>query len=278
MTTNNLPLVSVCIPAYNNADYISETIDCILNQTYKNIELVICDDHSTDKTIEVIQSYSDPRVKLFLNEKNLGMSGNWNNCLNHCTGEFIKLICADDMLANDALEKEVMALINHPSAVMSESDTQFRDLQGNTKGSYTRYKKSGLVDGKVIARAGLFSRNLFGAPLNNTFRRSVLEQVHGFDPSFKYILDYDFWVSIACLGDVYIIHEPLNYFRLRNDSNTGKVLTTEQKAYVEEHKMLLRKHSQELHISNVDFTLSVMIRKILNFGSRIYLRLFIGKN
>ncbi len=278
MTTNNLPLVSVCIPAYNNADYISETIDCILNQTYKNIELVICDDHSTDKTIEVIQSYSDPRVKLFLNEKNLGMSGNWNNCLNHCTGEFIKLICADDMLANDALEKEVMALINHPSAVMSESDTQFRDLQGNTKGSYTRYKKSGLVDGKVIARAGLFSRNLFGAPLNNTFRRSVLEQVHGFDPSFKYILDYDFWVSIACLGDVYIIHEPLNYFRLRSDSNTGKVLTTEQKAYVEEHKMLLRKHSQELHISNVDFTLSVMIRKILNFGSRIYLRLFIGKN
>lgn len=278
MTTNNLPLVSVCIPAYNNADYISETIDCILNQTYKNIELVICDDHSTDKTVEVIQSYSDPRVKLFLNEKNLGMSGNWNNCLNHCTGEFIKLICADDMLANDALEKEVMALINHPSAVMSESDTQFRDLQGNTKGSYTRYKKSGLVDGKVIARAGLFSRNLFGAPLNNTFRRSVLEQVHGFDPSFKYILDYDFWVSIACLGDVYIIHEPLNYFRLRSDSNTGKVLTTEQKAYVEEHKMLLRKHSQELHISNVDFTLSVMIRKILNFGSRIYLRLFIGKN
>ena len=278
MTTNNLPLVSVCIPAYNNADYISETIDCILNQTYKNIELVICDDHSTDKTIEVIQSYSDPRVKLFLNEKNLGMSGNWNNCLNHCTGEFIKLICADDMLANDALEKEVMALINHPSAVMSESDTQFRDLQGNTKGSYTRYKKSGLVDGKVIARAGLFSRNLFGAPLNNTFRRSVLEQVHGFDPSFKYILDYDFWVSIACLGDVYIIHEPLNYFRLRSDSNTGKVLTTEQKAYVEEHKMLLRKHSHELHISNVDFTLSVMIRKILNFGSRIYLRLCIGKD
>ena len=270
--------VSIIIPCYNKGQYVKEAVESALNQTYKNIELVICDDHSTDKTVEVIQSYSDPRVKLFLNEKNLGMSGNWNNCLNHCTGEFIKLICADDMLANDALEKEVMALINHPSAVMSESDTQFRDLQGNTKGSYTRYKKSGLVDGKVIARAGLFSRNLFGAPLNNTFRRSVLEQVHGFDPSFKYILDYDFWVSIACLGDVYIIHEPLNYFRLRSDSNTGKVLTTEQKAYVEEHKMLLRKHSQELHISNVDFTLSVMIRKILNFGSRIYLRLFIGKN
>ena len=169
------------------------------------------------------------------------------------------------------------ALIEHPTALLAESDTQFRDLQGNTKGSYTRYKKSGLVSGKVIARAGLFSRNLFGAPLNNTFRKSVLEQVPGFDPQFKYILDYDFWVSIACLGDVYIIHEPLNYFRLRNDSNTGKVLTTEQKAYVEEHKMLLRKHASALHISNLDFALSVFIRKCLNLGSRIYLRLFIGK-
>ena len=278
MTTSNQPLVSVCIPSYNNAEYISETIDCILNQTYKNVELVICDDYSKDNTVEVIKSYTDPRVKLFINEKNLGMSGNWNNCLNHCTGEFIKLICADDMLALDSIEKEVTALINNPSALLAESDTQFRDLQGNTKGSYTRYKKAGLVDGKVIARAGLFSRNLFGAPLNNTFRASVLEKVKGFDPSFKYILDYDFWVSIACLGDVYIIHEPLNYFRLRNDSNTGKVLTTEQKAYVEEHKMLLRKHAEELHISKFDFECSVMIRKILNFGSRIYLRLFIGKN
>lgn len=278
MTNNNQPLVSVCIPSYNNAEYISETIDCILNQTYKNLELVICDDHSKDNTVEVIKGYTDPRVKLFINEKNLGMSGNWNNCLNHCTGEFIKLICADDMLALDSIEKEVTALINNPSALLAESDTQFRDLQGNTKGSYTRYKKAGLVDGKVITRAGLFSRNLFGAPLNNTFRASVLEKVKGFDPSFKYILDYDFWVSIACLGDVYIIHEPLNYFRLRNDSNTGKVLTTEQKAYVEEHKMLLRKHAEELHISKFDFECSVMIRKILNFGSRIYLRLFIGKN
>lgn len=276
MKENKNPLVSVCIPAYNNADYISDTIDCILNQTYKNIELVICDDNSTDNTVEVVKKYTDPRIKLFINEKNLGMSGNWNNCLSKCNGEFIKLICADDMLREDALEKEVNALIYHPTALLSESDTQFRDLDGNTKGLYTRYKKAGLNDGKIIARACIFSRNLFGAPLNNTFRKSVLETVKGFDPQFKYIVDYDFWMNIATKGDVYVIHEPLNYFRLRNDSNTGKVLTTEQKAYVEEHKKLLRKYSDALHISKLDFEISVMMRKILNFGSGIYLKLFIG--
>ena len=135
---NKQPLVSVCIPAYNNADYVDQTILCILNQTYKNLELVICDDHSKDDTVEVIRKFDDPRIRLLINEKNLGMSGNWNHCLQQCKGEFIKLICADDMLALDALEKEVNALIAHPTALLAESDTQFRDLEGNTKGSYTR--------------------------------------------------------------------------------------------------------------------------------------------
>ena len=123
------PLVSVCIPAYNNAAYIKETIDSILKQTWKNLELVICDDKSKDNTIEVIESIKDDRIRLCKNEKNLGMSGNWNKCLHECKGEFIKLICADDMLRKDAIEKEVRALIEHPKAVLAESDTQLFDLR-----------------------------------------------------------------------------------------------------------------------------------------------------
>ena len=70
------PLVSVCIPAYNNAEYIKDTIDSILNQTYQNIELVIVDDNSKDNTYELIQGIGDERIKLYHNDKNLGMSGN----------------------------------------------------------------------------------------------------------------------------------------------------------------------------------------------------------
>lgn len=278
MTKNeNKPLISVCIPSYNNADYIADTIQCILGQTLKDLELVICDDHSKDKTVDVIKNFKDDRIHLFINEKNLGMSGNWNECLRHCNGKYIKLICADDMLAPTALEKEVGALEQNPTAVMAESDTQFRDLSGNTKGSYKRYHASGLVSGKKVAKAGLFYKNYFGAPLNNTFRASVLEKVHGFDTDFTYILDYNFFMDVACLGDIYIIHEPLNYFRLRNDSNTGKVLTEEQEAYVNEHKMLLDKHREILDITPLQYKLSVVIRRFLNFGSAIYLKLFIGK-
>lgn len=277
MKNENNPLVSVCIPSYNNADYIADTIQCILGQTLKDLELIICDDHSKDQTVDVIRSFNDNRIHLFINEKNLGMSGNWNECLRHCSGKYIKLICADDMLAPTALEKEVEALEQNPTAVMAESDTQFRDLLGNTKGSYKRYHANGLVSGKKIAKAGLFYKNYFGAPLNNTFRASVLEKVHGFDTDFTYILDYNFFMDVACLGDVYIIHEPLNYFRLRNDSNTGKVLNEDQEAYVNEHKMLLDKHRKILGITPLQYKLSVIMRRVLNFGSAIYLKLFIGK-
>lgn len=71
MMTNKTekPLISVCIPAYNNADYISDTIQCILDQTLTDLELVICDDHSKDNTVDVIKSFDDPRIRLVINKK-----------------------------------------------------------------------------------------------------------------------------------------------------------------------------------------------------------------
>lgn len=270
------PLVSVCIPAYNNAAYIKETIDSVLNQTYANLELIIADDKSKDNTLEVIRAIDDERIKIYENEKNLGMSGNWNHCLNLCKGEFIKLICADDLLAVDALEKEVNALIEHPNAVMVESDTRLIDLAGKYKGWYKRYKTTGLTDGKKIARAGAFSQNYFGAPLANTFRRSVLDTLKGFDTNFYYILDYDFWIRIACLGEVYIIHEPLNFFRVRNDSNTGEVMSGDKsKTYIGEHRYLMEKHAKELKLSKVEVELSVLIRRLRSFAAAVYLKLFV---
>lgn len=270
------PLVSVCIPAYNNAAYIKETIDSILNQTYQNIELIIADDQSKDNTVEVIKSIKDDRIRLYENEKNLGMSGNWNHCLKLCQGEFIKLICADDMLAKDAIEKEAKALIENPEVVMAESDTRFVDLNGKFKGTYRRYHTKGITDGKKIARAGFFSQNYFGAPLANMFRRSVLDKVHGFDTNYYYILDYDLWIRIACLGKVYIIHEPLNFFRVRNDSNTGEVMAGGKKeAYVSEHRYLVEKYAKELHMSKLEIELSVLIRRLRNFAGSGYLKIFV---
>lgn len=274
------PLVSVCIPAYNNAGYIKDTIDSILGQTYQNLELVIVDDCSTDNTYELIKSISDERIKLYRNEKNLGMSGNWNHCLKLCLGEYIKLVCADDVLAPNALEKEVAALQANPTAVIAESDTRLIGLDGKGKGFYNRYRKSGLVDGKEICRKGFFSQDYFGAPQANTFRKAAALKIGGFDSDFTYILDYDFFVSLACEGDVYIIHEPLNYFRVRRDSNTGAVMGDDKektRLYVAEHRHLLEKNKERLHLSAFDIRISVMIRKLRCFAASVYLKIVVHK-
>lgn len=274
------PLVSVCIPAYNNAEYIMDTINSILKQTYENLELVIVDDNSTDDTYEVLKRIQDERVKVYHNEKNLGMSGNWNRCLSLCTGEYMKLVGADDMLAETSLEKEVQALMDNPSAVLAESDTKLVDLNGKGKGFYKRYGRTGLVDGKKICRRGFFNKDYFGAPQANTFRRSVLEKVKGFDPDFTYILDYDFFVSVACQGDVYIIHEPLNLFRVRKDSNTGAIMGQDKEktaAYVAEHRHLLEKNRERLGLSDGDVRLSMLIRRLRCFAGSVYMKLFVHK-
>lgn len=269
------PLVSVCIPAYNNAGYIKETIDSILNQTYQNIELIVVDDNSKDNTYEVISSIPDKRVKAYRNEKNLGMSGNWNRCLELVSGEFVKLICADDLIEKDAIEKETRALIENPTAVLAESDSKLVDMQGKQHGTYKRYHKSGLVNGKKVARSGLRSQNYFGAPLANMIRKSALDKVGGFDTDFVYILDYDFYMRIASLGDIFVIHEPLNGFRIRNDSNTGQVMGGgKEKAYIAEHRMLLEKHKEELGLSGFAVWQSMMARRLRSFLISIYLKIF----
>lgn len=270
------PLVSVCIPAYNNAEYILDTIDSILNQTYRNIELIVVDDCSSDNTAEVVESVRDERVKLYRNEKNLGMVGNWNHCLELASGEYIKLICADDMIDADAIEREAKAMQENPTANLVESDTRLVDMSGKKTGAFKRYHKSGLVKGTKVAKTALLVQNYFGAPVNNLIRKSALKQVGGFDTSFTYILDFDLWVSLACTGDVYIIHEFLNSFRIRQDSNTGMLIGKKRDVYNAEHRRLIEKHAAAgiVHMSRADIAFSMMSRKLRNAAIGIYLKLF----
>lgn len=274
------PLVSVCIPVYNNADYVGETIDSILAQTYQNIELIMVDDNSTDDSYRVLQDYAkkDERVKIYRNESNLGMSGNWNRCLELCTGEILKLVCADDLLSPHIIERELEIFEKYPEVVLVESDTRLVNLDGKYRGWYRRYPRSGIVDGAIIVRKGFFSQDYFGAPQANSFRRGAYEQVKGFSPEFHYIVDYDFFVNIAKLGKVFIIHEPLNYFRVREDSNTGQVMGEDKektRIYVDEHYRLFKKNQQDLGLTDADIKRAVAMRKLRCFMARVYLKIFV---
>lgn len=270
------PLVSICIPAYNNADYIKETIDAILKQTYENIEVIVVDDQSKDDTVKIVEAIEDKRVHLHKNEQNLGMVGNWNRCITLASGEYVKLVCADDILYPESIEKEVAPLIANETVNLVVSDTALIDIDGNRKGAYKRFAGKGIANGKKCAKTALMINNFFGAPCNTMFKKKAFLELGGFDEKFTYILDFDMWVRLACLGDIYVIHEKLNGFRMRDDSNTGNMINRNRDVYVAEHRRLVETHAKAgiLKISKLEVEISVFLRKVRNIGIGIYLKLF----
>src|SRR5438093_1026213 len=93
-------MVSVCVPTYNGARFLSQCLDTALAQTWGDFELLIVDDRSTDDTYEIAAEYAtrDGRIKLYQNDRNLGLAGNWNRCVQLSRGQWIKFLFQDDLL------------------------------------------------------------------------------------------------------------------------------------------------------------------------------------
>ena len=128
------PLVSVCIPTYNNARHIGKTLRSIINQTYKNIEIVVCDNASTDDTKGVIKSFSDERIKYYKNPKTIICLANWNLSIKLATAGYVSVYHSDDIYEPQIIEKELEFLENHPDVgavfcldkVIDENDIYIR--------------------------------------------------------------------------------------------------------------------------------------------------------
>ncbi len=272
-------LVSVCIPAYNSGRYIQQTMESVLNQTHRNLELVVVDDCSSDDTVQKAEEIAarDSRVRIVRNPHNLGMAGNWNACIRQARGEYMKLLCADDILYPESIEKELAPFLFCQELQLSMSDTALINIDGQRIGSFGRWPKKGQMDGRKLAKRSILLNNFFGAPCNNLFRRDAALAAGGFDPQFSYILDFDFWVRMACRGTVYITHEKLNAFRIRRDSNTGDVMGDGERGgeYLREHRILAEKcQAEPLRLSKSQVRFSVWWRKTRSRLIHVYLKIF----
>ena len=105
---NNYPLVSICIPTYNNARFLRECLDSIVNQTYQNKEIIIVDNASTDETKKIVKEYVEKyKVKYYRNKKNIGGEANFTRCIELAKGEFIAIYHSDDIYLPNMVEKQV---------------------------------------------------------------------------------------------------------------------------------------------------------------------------
>ena len=129
-------LVSVILPVFNSEKYLSEAVASVLNQTYKNIELIVVDDGSTDSSGDMLKDFSkrDKRIRLYRNKANLGISKSINMALTKVKGKYIARMDADDISRKDRIKKQVDFLRKNKKVVVVGSDVEEIDGEGRSLG------------------------------------------------------------------------------------------------------------------------------------------------
>jgi glycosyltransferase involved in cell wall biosynthesis len=209
------PKISVLIPTFNYARFLPEAIESMLAQEFRDFELLIVDDCSSDDTAAVVRPYCDrdPRARFSVNSSNLGMVNNWNHCLALARGEYIKFLFGDDKLCHpQALGKMLALLESHPSATLAASARVILDAQSKVLDVW-RDLPDGCHNGRKIITAYLMEngKNLVGEPSSVLFRKS--DAGRGFDPQYRQIVDVEMWFHLLEKGDLAYTREPLCAFR-----------------------------------------------------------------
>lgn len=223
----NNPLVSICLPTYNYAHYLPESISSCLNQTYEHIELIITDDASTDNSREVINSFDDPRIRFEENPERLGLVGNWNKALTYVRGDIVKFIFADDYPAEGAVEKFVEAF-EDPSVDLVFSSCRQIEAEGKYLYTHQPYPETRHLPGRAEAKRCLLQGNYIGSPSSAAVRASALKRVGDFNELLRFHADQEMWIRVLLNGDGYFLAEPLVSVRIHEGSETRRLERTNQ--------------------------------------------------
>lgn len=223
--------ISVCIPAYNRPEYLVEAIKSVIDQKYKNFELIISDDNSPINLESIVNNFRDPRIIYYRQNNNLGFIKNWNFCLSKASGDYIKIMGDDDILLPDCLEKSVLLLDNENGCDLFCSNYFTIDGLGeiidNKKfniDSFRFLKTSGVIFGEDIIKRYFLGKLRIGLPSAIIFRRSVLSKIGLFDDSIGSPADIDFWLRIARDSNIYYHDEPLLKMRWHENNLSKKLM------------------------------------------------------
>ncbi len=207
--------VSVCLPTYNGANYIEEALRSILNQTYQDFELLIVDDGSTDATLDIVRSFSDPRIQLHRNPERLGIPANWNRCLELAGGEFVCVFHQDDVMLPENLERKVHLLSTDETVgfVHSGVETLVEEEAPSSFADWIEDATDDTVwDGPEYFRTLLLNGNRVCAPTVLARRRALIEQ-GGFDRDLGFACDYAMWLRLCLTYRVGFLARPLVRYR-----------------------------------------------------------------
>lgn len=239
--------VSVIIPNYCHAAYLPERIESVLNQSYRNFEVIILDDCSTDNSREVIERYgaADPRIRhIVFNETNSGSTfRQWQKGFELAAGEYIWIAESDDVAMPDFLESCMAQFDAHPTASVVFSDCIFVDAAtqpvADTRLSKALARKRGgctFYTGREFLTKKLVLQNFIANASMTLFRKSAIPTDREYT-TYRYVGDWLFWAGCAENGDVVYIDRQLDLFRQHGSNTTSKSLVG-GKNYDETQRML----------------------------------------
>lgn len=259
-------LVSVCLPTFNGAKYLKETLQSINTQTFQNFEVVVSDDHSKDDTLKLVEAFQEQAsfpVHIYHHTPK-GIGANWNNCLKHARGQYIKFLFQDDVLERECLEKMVQVLEENPKVGLVASKRRFiiedsmkteetnrwvetyGDLQSHLN---VASREVIFLDKSVFGLPSFYGSppNKIGEPSVVMFSKSIVDEVGYFDEDLKQILDYEYWYRILKKYPVAVINEPLVKFRLHQDQATHVNRNQELDDYKIYERLLYKHYLKLLH-------------------------------
>lgn len=237
---SNHPLVSICIPTYNGEKYIEEALNSAINQTYNNLEIIISDDASVDRTIEIINRFKNLTSIPFYIYYHIpsGIGANWNNCVKNSNGKYIKFLFQDDMLLPTCVEEMVQLAEIHSNIgivyckrnfIYDKKDTFSIEWINSFTNLHTSWKellvKEGVTSGKKCLKDEyLFHspKNKFGEPTAVLINKKVFNKIGYFNENLKQTLDIEFWWRVLNYFDVGFVDKNLIMFRLHSEQATQK--------------------------------------------------------
>lgn len=259
------PKVSICIPTYNGEAFIEETIKSAIAQTYPNIELIVSDDGSTDRTMAIAQSFQSQTAVDFriILHRNYGLSQNWNFCISQATGEYIKFLFQDDLLEPECIEKMVAVAQQNPEIGMvfsprgitiaeDESHPILRKASQSIKDLHKSWSNlKSIQPGKdLLADANCLNNpiNKIGEPSTVLIATRVFAEIGLFDSGLSQYVDLDMWWRIMGNYHIGFVDEKLSSLRIHPEQQTWKNF-----AAGENHKDVVRFYKKLLNSPDYSF-------------------------
>lgn len=233
-TNSEQPLVSVIMPTYNHAKFIGKAIDSVLNQTYKDLELIIVDNYSEDDTEEIVASYKDDRI-IYLKFRNNGIiAASRNHGIKHSHGEYIAFLDSDDLWMSEKLEKQVpwfddseVGLVYSKCFVLKNNEV------------YRTAPNMKLYNGYAFHKM-IFITNV--PVLTAVIRKEVVEKIGLFDEDMKLIglEDNNYWIRLSKVFKVMSVNKPVAIYREHLNNLSKKSAYQFAQSYLYLSKKLLR--------------------------------------